>query len=119
MNVDEAFLRQAISNVLHNAIVYTQKQGSIEVRTAKDEKGCAVIDIIDSGPGIPVSEREKVFDRFYRVDKARSRKEGGTGLGLSIARWAVEINNGEIVFQNKEGPGTHCRIVLKLERINA
>jgi signal transduction histidine kinase len=70
------------------------------------------IDIIDDGPGIPESERPRVFERFYRLDQARSRKEGGFGLGLAIARQAIELNGGTIGFHEKEGPGAWCRIVL-------
>jgi two-component system sensor histidine kinase VicK len=62
--------------------------------------------------GLPASDRSKVFERFYRIDKARSRAEGGVGLGLAIASWAVEVNAGVIVFLDRESPGTHCRISL-------
>jgi heavy metal sensor kinase len=110
--IDEATIRQALSNVLHNAIMYTQQGGQIDVLTSKTEDGHAIVDIIDNGPGIPASDRSKVFERFYRIDKARSRTKGGVGLGLPIARWAVEINKGAIAFQDKNGPGTHCRITL-------
>jgi len=112
VTADEPTLRQAVSNVLHNAIVYTPKGGHIEVHTAKAEDGNAVIDIIDDGPGIPESERTKVFDRFYRVKGARSREEGGVGLGLAIAQWAVKANAGAIAFLDREGPGALCRITL-------
>ena len=112
VNADEATLRRAVSNVLHNAIQHTQKKGHIKVITAKTEDGNAIIDIIDDGPGIPEPERTKVFERFYRFDEARSRKEGGVGLGLAIARWAVEANGGLIEFCDKQGSGTHCRITL-------
>lgn len=112
VTADESTLRQAVSNVLHNAIVYTPQGGHIEVHTAKTENGNAVIDIIDDGPGIPESERTKVFDRFYRVEGARSREEGGVGLGLAIAQWAVRANAGAIAFLDREGPGAHCRIAL-------
>lgn len=115
LKADEATLRQAVSNVLHNAIVYTPKKGHIEVHTNKTAEGEAVIDIIDDGPGIPESERRNVFERFYRVNGAHSRKESGVGLGLAIARWAVEVNGGKIVFLDREGPGTHCRITLPAE----
>lgn len=110
--VDKETIRHAVSNILHNAILYTQDGGEVEVQTAKTENGEAVIDIIDNGPGIPESERTKVFERFYRVDKARSRAEGGAGLGLAIARWAVEVNRGAIAFRDNNGPGTCCRIIL-------
>ncbi len=112
---DAATLRRAVSNVLHNAIMYTQKGGHIDVHTARADDGKAIIDIIDDGPGIPEPERLRVFERFYRVDRARSRKEGGVGLGLAIARWAVEANGGAIAFLDKENPGTHCRITLSAD----
>ena len=112
VTADETTLRQAVSNVLHNAIEHTQKKGHVKVVTARTEDGNAIIDIIDDGPGIPEPERKKVFERFYRVDRARSRKEGGVGLGLAIARWAVEVNGGVIEFRDKQGSGTHCRITL-------
>jgi len=112
VTADEATLRQAVSNVLHNAIVHTPKEGHIEVHTKKAEDGNAVIDIIDDGPGIPEPERTRVFDRFYRVNGTRSRKEGGIGLGLAIAQWAVKANAGVIAFFDREGPGAFCRITL-------
>ncbi len=110
--VDRVTLRQAISNILHNAIQNTPRNGRIEVRTGRAGNGQVAIDIIDNGPGIPESERARVFERFYRLDKSRSRKEGGFGLGLAIARWAVELNGGTIGFHDKEGSGAWCRIVL-------
>lgn len=116
VTIDEATIRQALSNVLHNAIMYTPQGGKIDVLMSKTEDGHAVVDIIDNGPGIPESDRSKVFERFYRIDKARSRAEGGIGLGLAIARWAVEINKGTITFQDKNEPGTYCRITLPAAR---
>lgn len=109
---DEQTLRLAVSNILHNAIQYTPNGGDVQVLTAKAENGSAVIDIIDNGPGIPENERDKVFERFYRIDKARSRSEGGAGLGLAIARWAVEVSGGAISFMDKNEKGTFCRIML-------
>jgi heavy metal sensor kinase len=112
VKIDIETIRLAVSNILHNAILYTQNEGKVEVHAAKNEKDDVIIDIIDNGPGIPDDERSKVFERFYRVDKARSRAEGGVGLGLAIARWAVEVNGGSIAFRSSDGPGTHCRITL-------
>lgn len=112
VTADAVSLRRAVSNVLHNAIMHTQKGGHIDVHTARTGDGKAIVDIIDDGPGIPEPERLRVFERFYRVDRARSRKEGGVGLGLAIARWAVEANGGAIAFLDKESSGTHCRITL-------
>jgi len=111
--VDVASLRQAVTNVLHNAIRYTPAGGHLEVGVAL-RGGQAAIEIIDDGPGIPAADRSKVFERFYRVDEARSRADGGAGLGLSIARWAVEANAGHIEFCDREDPGSCCRITLPL-----
>jgi heavy metal sensor kinase len=110
--VDSITLGRAVSNVLHNAIRYTQRGGTITVRLAEYNGGFATLDIIDDGPGIPREDREKVFERFYRLDTARAAEEGGTGLGLAIARWAVEVNSGTIEFLDKDGAGTWCRITL-------
>lgn len=110
VTADEATIRLALTNVFHNAVVYTPKEGRIKVRVKDKENGRIVIDVEDNGPGVPASEFEKVFERFYRVDKSRSRREGGAGLGLSIARWAVEINGGAVAFVEKELPGALCRI---------
>jgi heavy metal sensor kinase len=113
VEVDKETIRLAVSNILHNAIRYTQEGGEVEVHMTKTERNGVIIDIIDNGPGIPEAERAKVFERFYRVDKARSRAEGGAGLGLAIARWAVEVNGGAIDFHDNDGPGTLCRIILQ------
>ncbi len=112
VNVDSTTIRLAVSNVLHNAIIYTQGGGHIEVITAKTEDGKATIDILDDGPGIPEAERDRIFERFHRLDKARTRAEGGAGLGLAIALWAVKVNDGVISFLEKKTPGTLCRITL-------
>jgi signal transduction histidine kinase len=112
MNVDESTLRHAISNILHNAVLYTQNKGNIEVIVEKGRDGNAIIDIMDNGPGIPESERSKVFERFYRIDKTRSKEKGGVGLGLAIAQWAVAMNGGTVEFLEKKDIGTHCRITL-------
>jgi heavy metal sensor kinase len=109
---DRITLSRAVSNVLHNAIRYTQRGGTITVRLTKKSENLVVLDIIDDGPGITPEDREKVFERFYRLDKARSTEEGGTGLGLAIARWAVEANGGAIEFLEKDDPGSWCRITL-------
>lgn len=112
VTADISTLTLAFSNVLHNAIRYTPEGGEIRITTGIDGDD-AYAEIADSGPGIPEDERTKVFDRFYRLDPSRSSSEGGSGLGLSIAKWAVEINGGEITFIDPEGPGSCCRIALK------
>src|SRR5262249_2022607 len=98
---DAGVLRQGITNLLHNAIKYTPPKGLIRVTASSSARGDAVIEVQDSGPGIPVADRERVFERFYRVDDARSRDTGGNGLGLAIARWAVEANGGRIELETE------------------
>jgi heavy metal sensor kinase len=110
---DRMVLRQALLNLVDNAIKYSPEGGSITVRVSRFEDGTAGLDVTDTGPGIPAEQQQRVFDRFYRVDSARSRENGGgTGLGLSIARWAVEVNGGQLTLENSEGPGATFRITL-------
>jgi signal transduction histidine kinase len=71
-----------------------------------------MLDVIDQGPGIPAEQRERIFDRFYRIDEARSRDDGGAGLGLAIAKWAVEIHGGQISVEQPADGGSAFRIVL-------
>ncbi len=114
--VDRMTLRQAVLNLLDNAIKYTPERGHIAVTVGKNAQGEACVAVIDDGPGIPAEYHEKVFDRFYRVDKDRSRAQGGTGLGLAIARHAVELNGGRIELESEPGKGSTFRIVLPLEK---
>src|SRR5262249_29535155 len=74
--------------------------------------GQAVVAIGDSGPGIPTADRERIFDRFFRLDSSRSREDGGAGLGLAIAKWAVEVNGGNISVGGRTPHGFIFRIVL-------
>ncbi len=110
--VDPATLRQALTNLVDNAVKYTTPQGNIRVGVRRTPSGAAVIEVTDSGPGIPKEHQTRIFDRFYRVDKGRSREMGGAGLGLAIARWAAEANGGRIEVQSEEGKGSTFRIVL-------
>jgi heavy metal sensor kinase len=109
---DPGVLRQALVNVLDNAIKYTPRKGSIHVAVKEQASGEGVIEVQDTGPGIPGIHRERVFERFYRVDQGRSRSAGGTGLGLATARWAVEANGGRMELESVEGSGSIFRIVL-------
>ena len=109
---DAGVLRQGVTNLLYNAIKYTPTKGEIRVVVTPTESGGVSIDVRDTGPGIAAAHRERIFERFYRVDDARSRESGGTGLGLAIARWAVEANGGRIEVQSDEGHGSVFRIVL-------
>src|SRR3989442_14008279 len=96
---DRMVLRQAMLNLLDNAIKYTPDGGTIEVRV-RQEITATTIDVVDSGPGIPSELQPRIFDRFYRVDKSRSRENGGgTGLGLAIWRWGGEVNRGRLTLE--------------------
>jgi heavy metal sensor kinase len=114
---DRLVLRQALINLVDNAIKYTQSGGRIVIRVAELGKN-KVIDVVDNGPGIPEELRSRVFDRFYRVDKSRSRENGGTGLGLAIAKSAVEVQGGTLSLEPSDG-GAGCvfRITLPVRPV--
>src|SRR5262249_43991917 len=108
---DGARLRQVFYNLLDNAIKYTPGGGKVEVRLSRRDHE-AVVAVRDTGAGIPPEHLPYVFDRFYRVDKARTRAEGGTGLGLSIARSIVTAHGGRIELASAPGHGTTCTVSL-------
>jgi heavy metal sensor kinase len=109
---DASILRLGVTNLVYNAIKYTPNKGVILVTATRSPAGDAVIEVQDTGPGIPTAHRERIFERFYRLDSARSRETGGIGLGLAIARWAVEANGGRIELESEEARGSLFRIVL-------
>src|SRR4029450_419615 len=109
---DSGILRQALINVLDNAIKYTPRKGSIHVAVRKAPSLEGVIEVQDTGPGISAIHRDRIFERFYRVDAGRSQGAGGTGLGLAPARWAVEASGGRLELESEEGAGSLFRIVL-------
>jgi heavy metal sensor kinase len=108
---DRLILRQALVAILHNAVKYSPPEGNIRIRVGTGN-GDDWVEIHDSGPGIPPEHRARVFERFYRVDKARTRDEGGSGLGLSIADWGVRAHGGQIELECKEQSGCTFRIRL-------
>ena len=93
------------ANLLDNAIKYNRENGSVKVRVFK-ENGCAVLHVADTGIGIPKEDRERIFERFYRVDKSRSKKVGGTGLGLSIVKHVAKLHGAKITLDSTVGEGT-------------
>jgi heavy metal sensor kinase len=111
MSGDNLGLRQVFFNVLDNAIKYTLCGGKIAIQL-NHRDGQVVVTIKDTGIGIAAEHLPHVFDRFYRVDKARSRAEGGTGLGLSIARGTVLAHGGQMELTSASGQGTTCTITL-------
>jgi heavy metal sensor kinase len=111
VTTDRLVLRQAVINVVDNAIKYSPEGGKVRV-IVRDQLQGSTLEVVDTGPGIAEEHREYIFERFYRIDKARSRELGGTGLGLAIARWAVETHDGHIELESKEGGGSIFRITL-------
>ena len=95
----------AISNLIDNAIMYNKPGGEIRI-TGRCENGTFRLDISDTGEGIAAEELPRIFERFYRVDKARSRESGGTGLGLSIVKHAIESQGGTVSVTSKLGSGS-------------
>ncbi|HBU28726.1 MAG: hypothetical protein A2X71_07255 [Thiobacillus sp. GWE1_62_9] len=110
---DSALLRQAVVNILDNAIKYTPPGGQVKLRVLRTDTE-AILEIADNGPGIDPEHHDKVFDRFHRIDAARSRIVEGFGLGLAIARHAVESHGGRIDVSNPSKIGSVFRIVLPL-----
>lgn len=106
-------LWQAVYNIVDNALKYTAEYGQVEVSLVKESKK-AIITVKDNGVGISAEDVKRIFDRFYRVDKARSRSTGGTGLGLSIAQSAIEFHNGTIEVESEPNVGSEFKITLPL-----
>ena len=111
---DRQRLEQVVTNILGNAIKYTPDGGHIAV-TGGGSGRSVWVEVTDDGIGIPEKDRDRIFDRFYRVDKARSRESGGTGLGLSIAKEIVERHHGSLRLVPREGRGTTIRLVLPID----
>ena len=111
---DHSKLRQLLLNILDNAMKYTPSGGEISVSVRKEGEW-AVAYVRDTGIGIPPEELPHIFERFYRVDKARSRSEGGSGLGLAIAKRIAEIHGGRIEVESQIGVGSTFRVYLPLE----
>ncbi len=108
---DKERLYQLIYILVDNAIKYTQSNGKVFITICKKEEGIK-ISVQDTGIGIAPEDQQRIFDRFYRVDKSRSREQGGTGLGLSIAKWIVSAHNGSITVKSTLGKGTHFEVEI-------
>ncbi len=113
LDADEERLHQLLAILLDNAIKYTPEGGVVRV-VCRRMAHTAQLEVEDTGIGISPEDLPRVFDRFYRGDKARGRREGGTGLGLAIARWIVERHGGRIRLESKLSTGTHVYVALPL-----
>ena len=113
LSADPVILRQIVINLLDNAIKYSPRGGQISVHVLRSDADTACVEFEDSGPGIPSQHREKVFDRFYRIDEARSRDAGGAGLGLAIAKWGAEAHDGKLELESGNA-GCVFRLLLPL-----
>ena len=105
-------LEQALLNLLANAIKFNRPGGEVRLRAMLNAEGRVAIEVSDTGTGIPSQDLPRIFERFYRVDKARSRQVGGTGLGLSIVKHVIERMNGTITVESQLGKGTTFTILL-------
>ena len=109
---DKQLIQRLLLNLSDNALKYTER-GFIEFSLQKRDNSIELI-IRDSGKGIPEADLPHVFDRFYRVDKARTRTTGGSGLGLSISKWIVELHGGTIAMQSAPSAGTTVTMIFPL-----
>ncbi|NNG65894.1 sensor histidine kinase [Caldanaerobacter subterraneus] len=112
INADKKLIKEVLRILLDNAAKYTSKNGNIEIEIGSGDE--AYIKVKDDGIGIPEEDLPYIFERFYRVDKARSKDTGGTGLGLSIAKWIVEEHGGVIGVKSEVGKGTEFTVMLPL-----
>ena len=109
---DRARIEQVVGNLIDNAITHSPEGGTVSLTCGRSDDGGVRVTVADNGPGIPSSEAEMVFERFYRVDPSRSRTTGGAGLGLTIARQMIEAHGGRIWLESAEGEGT--RFIFEL-----
>jgi two-component system phosphate regulon sensor histidine kinase PhoR len=113
LQVDEGRLQEVIYNLLDNAVKYSSVGGRIAVRAALADDQL-VVSVSDNGPGIPARDLPRVFERFYRADKARHRELGGTGLGLSIVKHIAQLHGGSVEAESERGHGTTVRVRLPM-----
>jgi len=98
-------LRQVLSNLIDNSIKYGQTEGSIQISASLIANAMIEVRVADDGPGIPKESHARIFERFFRVDKARSREQGGTGLGLAIVKHVVQAHGGDVRVESEVGKG--------------
>jgi two-component system phosphate regulon sensor histidine kinase PhoR len=113
IRADEARLHEVLDNLLDNAVKYSHDNGEICLRAERCGDQLA-LSVIDGGVGISKEDLPRIFERFYRADKARSRELGGTGLGLSIVKHIIQLHGGRVEAQSQLGRGTSVRVLLPI-----
>jgi two-component system phosphate regulon sensor histidine kinase PhoR len=111
LRADKGQLRQVLTNLLDNAIKFNKDKGGVTVTASADQRVVTVV-VQDTGSGIPAEDLPRIFERFYRVDKARSRELGGTGLGLAIVKHIVDAHGGSVGVESEPGQGATFRFTL-------
>lgn len=111
ISANREMMEELVYNLCDNAIRYNNAGGSVKVWVTK-EKGHVVLSVTDTGIGIPIEDQERIFERFYRVDKSRSKSTGGTGLGLAIVKHIVEQHDAKLEIESKLGEGTQIRVIF-------
>lgn len=111
VNADRDLVREMLDNLVQNALQYNQDKGNVTVTVVVEEKR-PVLRVADTGIGIPKDQQNRIFERFYRVDKSRSRETGGTGLGLAIVKHIAEIHNAELQVESEPGKGTQIDVIF-------
>ena len=113
--INSSLIEQALVNLIDNAIKYSEPGSSVEIESCR-ENGRILISVRDHGCGISEKHIQRVFERFYRVDRARSRKLGGTGLGLSIVKHIANVHGGKVEVESAVGKGSKFTIILPGEK---
>ena len=108
-------IQEVIYNLCDNAIRYNNINGSVQVKVYTKEEA-AVLEVADTGIGIPIEHQQRIFERFYRVDKSRSKQTGGTGLGLAIVKHIVAKHSADLELESKEGQGTTIKVVFRVRK---
>jgi two-component system phosphate regulon sensor histidine kinase PhoR len=117
IHADRDKVVQIIVNILDNAVKFTPDGGKISVSASEDGKGSVIIEVSDTGMGIPKSEIPRLGERFYRADKTRARELGGTGLGLSIVKHLLKAHQGSMEIDSQIGKGTTVSLYFPIYRV--
>ncbi|HMN96252.1 MAG TPA: ATP-binding protein [Phycisphaerales bacterium] len=110
--VTPSLVQQAIANLVSNAITYSPPQSTVQIRGEERPDGMVGVAVVDRGPGIAAHHLPRIFERFYRIDRARSREHGGTGLGLAIVKHIAQVQGGRVEVESRLGAGSTFRLVL-------